>query len=116
MTDPFAVVRLSTIIASGKALNSVLRACWPRLTLAMNTEQVFRTISICWVNLHDQASAAAMEDLAAVRKQLLTSSTLLRSIWQGRLPEQIQHKLDESWSREPRLRPLLCDTPHCQKD
>lgn len=113
MTDPFAAARPSTVVASGKALNALLSNCWPRMVHGTYTEQVFRIITMCWVNSHDQAATGGTpiaDAVARIRGELILTSKLLQSIWQGHLPEDIQHKLSEALSREPRLRPLLEQT------
>ncbi|KAF4507035.1 hypothetical protein G6O67_005712 [Ophiocordyceps sinensis] len=82
--------------------------------LAAHTEHVLCIITTCWMNSHDQAVTAGKpttNDMVCIRQELVFSSQLLQSTWPGCMPEELDHKLSEALSKEPRLRPLFHYTP-----
>ncbi|PNY29990.1 Uncharacterized protein TCAP_00065 [Tolypocladium capitatum] len=112
MTDPFAIACPSTVLAAAEALDALLSHCWPRITETKHAGHILRIITICWLNLHDQEDdtdqAATTSGRDRIFKQLLVSSRLFKFIWAGPNLE-MQHKLAEALSQEPRLAPLFLE-------
>lgn len=110
MTDPFSVAHPSTVVAAGEALDALLSSCWPRIIETEHAGQILRIITVCWLNLCDQEDetdqAATTSDRNHIRKQLFMSSRIFKSVW-ARPDLEMQHKLAEALSREPRLAPLF---------
>lgn len=108
MTDPFATAYPPALLSAAEALNAVIVNCWPRILDADHAEQIIRTISLCWLNLHDdnigpELSSKDRDDISA---KLLESARILQSVWKQQ-KAQPPGKLAEVLNQEPRLKSLF---------
>lgn len=83
MEDPFATAYPPAVIAATKAAQTIVTTCWPRLFGGANFEQIIRSLSLCWLNLCEDADAPRADDEAsvAISKALLETSRRLGAIW-----------------------------------
>jgi hypothetical protein len=71
LTDPFASARLGTMLEGVRALQVVLRNCWPRLVEGVWSEELLASIVLAWLGLLDvnEYRAKHKDDEEGKRKQ-----------------------------------------------
>lgn len=53
MTNPFAPLSPTTLLAAIKALQATLATCWPRLPSSPWQDEILHSLVTCWLNVHD---------------------------------------------------------------
>lgn len=81
LTDPFASAAPRTLLSAVKALQAVLRNCWPRLmTGSVWQDEIINALVMCWLNLDEPTNNISDDSLEEVRKELVTSFQALSAI------------------------------------
>ncbi|KAK5657705.1 hypothetical protein OQA88_2777 [Cercophora sp. LCS_1] len=76
MTDPFAHVAPSTLLAAVKSLQAVLINCWPRIASSPWQDEMLQSLVLCWLNLAEETNT----ELDVVRQELQASAKMLAAI------------------------------------
>ncbi|KAK4640435.1 hypothetical protein QC761_602910 [Podospora bellae-mahoneyi] len=81
LTDPFASAAPRTLLSAVKALQAVLRNCWPRLmTGSVWQDEIINALVMCWLHLDEPTNNISDDSLEEVRKELVTSFQALSAI------------------------------------
>ncbi|KAK4215666.1 mitochondrial CCA tRNA nucleotidyltransferase [Rhypophila decipiens] len=129
MTNPFAPLSPSTLVAAIKALQATLATCWPRLCASPWQDEILNALVICWLNVHDfehdEPQPKTSNQTADIKQQLKVSASALNAVLKTRAgaaatsdqqqDEQAEDPLDEIISplvsKEPLLAPLFSHPP-----
>ncbi|KAK4179218.1 mitochondrial CCA tRNA nucleotidyltransferase [Triangularia setosa] len=80
LTDPFASAAPQTLLSAIKALQAILRNCWPRLLPgSVWQDEIINALVTCWLNL-DEPTNNTSNNLEEIRKELITSFQALSAI------------------------------------
>ncbi|KAM7186884.1 mitochondrial CCA tRNA nucleotidyltransferase [Rhypophila sp. PSN 637] len=121
MTNPFAPLSPSTLVAAIKALQATLAICWPRLCASPWQDETLNALVMCWLNVHDfeqdQPQPKTSNQTAEIKQQLTVSASALNAVLKTRAgaaatsdpqqDEQAEDPLDEIISPLVSKEPLL---------
>lgn len=95
MTNPFAPLSPTTLLASIKALQATLATCWPRIPSSPWQDEILQSLVTAWLNVHDfdhepdqqststkstKPTSTVDPTIAEIRTQLKISASALRAV------------------------------------
>ncbi|KAK0735681.1 hypothetical protein B0T21DRAFT_190623 [Apiosordaria backusii] len=85
LTDPFASAAPQTLLSAIKALQAILRNCWPRLPPgSVWQDEIINALVLCWLNLDEPTNTTTdnsnSNSVGDIRKQLITSAQALSAV------------------------------------
>lgn len=76
MTQPFAAVAPSTLLAAMKSLQATISSCWPRISQPPFQDELIKTLFVCWLLVHDDKDKLG-ERFTTIETELVKTATML---------------------------------------
>ncbi|KAG8428150.1 hypothetical protein J3459_006045 [Metarhizium acridum] len=88
MCDPFGADHPGVLTSAAEALIVIITNCWPRISNTKRVEQILRILSVCWLNMNNEASQSTHEgSMPLFKSRILQAAALVRFFAQNNASE-----------------------------
>ncbi|KAG8417842.1 hypothetical protein J3458_005301 [Metarhizium acridum] len=107
MCDPFGADHPGVLTSAAEALIVIITNCWPRISNTKRVEQILRILSVCWLNMNNEASQSTHEgSMPLFKSRILQAAALVRFFAQNNASET-NGTLRAAFSRDRRVQDIL---------
>lgn len=111
MTNPFAALAPSTLLAAIASLQATMANCWPRLSTPAYQSELIKALVVCFLTIQDDQDKLGT-NFSAVEAELIKTAAMLSAImksdggeWEGQ--DSLQEKVAPLIAKEPLLQKLF---------
>lgn len=105
--DPFGADHPGVLTSAAEALIVIMTNCWPRISNTKRVEQILRILSVCWLNMNNEASQSIHEgSMPVLKSRILQAAGLVRFFAQTNASE-INRTSRAAVLRDRRLQDIL---------
>lgn len=110
MTNPFAPLAPDTLQSALCSLETVILNCWPRLSTPAYQDELIKTLTVCFLNIHDE-SDRPNQGLVQIKTSLAHTAALLSKATKKGAGEGniLKEKVAPLIAQEPLLAELFKD-------
>lgn len=111
MTNPFAALAPSTLLAAIKSLQATISNCWPRLSTPAYQSELIKALVVCFLTVQDDQDKLGTQ-FPAVEAGLIKTAAMLSAVartggGEGEQGTSLQDKVAPLIAKEPLLQKLF---------
>lgn len=111
MTNPFAALVPSSLLAAVKSLQATIANCWPRLSTPAYQSELIKALVICFLTIQDDQDKLGTQ-FSAVEAELIKAAAMLSAVaktdgGEREVENALQDKVVPLIVKEPLLQKLF---------
>lgn len=111
MTNPFAALAPSTLLATIKSLQVTIANCWPRLSTSAYQSELIKALVVCFLTIQDDQDKLGTK-FSALEAELIKTAAMLSAVTKSGGGERegqdsLQEKVALLIAKEPLLQKLF---------